>query len=147
MPANSIGGAMSTTAVVNSTDNNLFSDINLTDALTGKNYYRCIYLLAGAYSYTQLKTWLSSLTPSPGTKTYFGKGAAGVDGTEELVSDEFTAPSGIVFQHPTSESGGLSLPDMTSGQWHGLWIKLQCSAETEGASGDYFRLSIGGVET
>jgi len=146
-PTASLGGAMSSTAVTNSSDENLFENIDLADAVAGETYYRCIYLLGNGFDYTALKAWISGGTPSLGTKIYIALGTSGVDGTEQTIADENTSPTSVIFTSPTSESSGVAIPDLDDAEYHAIWFKLVLSAGAGGYDTDYFRLSVGGVES
>jgi len=145
-PFLSLGGAIHATEITDASDENLFENIGLVDAAAGETYYRCIYLVAGAFSYSALKAWISGGTPSLGTKVYIALGTSGVDGVEQTIADENTAPTSVIFTSPTSESSGVAIPDLLTGEHHAIWIKLVLSAGTGGYDTDYFRLSVGGVE-
>ena len=84
-------------------------------------------------------------------KIFLAKGTSGIDGIEQTIADEFTPPVGVVFSHPVTEAGGVSLDAMQTfpegnPEWQALWIKLILTSETSGYKTDFFRLAIGGTE-
>lgn len=140
-----IGGAIGG-LVNNATDGDVFPNVSVAAATTGFVKYRCIYLTAGAFTYTDLGMYIATPTPSEKTKVYIGIGVAAIGADEPSPSDEFTAPAGVVFLHPTNIGYMLNLPNLTTGQRIPIWIKLVVDALTPGADSDYCRLYVDGVE-
>lgn len=142
---NGIGGAIAG-AITNATDGNVFPNITLAEASVGVTKYRCIYLTAGAYTYTELAMYIASTTQSVDTKVFIGLGAASIGADETPPADELTAPTGVTFLHPTNLGYTLDLPDLTSGQRIAIWIKLVVNASADGADSDYCRLYLDGIQ-
>jgi hypothetical protein len=94
-PAASLGGAKSTTAAGAS----IFDDVASAEAMAGDTEYRCVYVHNAHASLTLVGAvfWIQANTPSPTTTFDVGVGTSAVNGTEQTVADENTAPIGVTF--------------------------------------------------
>jgi hypothetical protein len=129
-PALSLGGGISTVAV----NRDLFGD--MAD-LTGVTY-RCIYVTnleeedehlelpdgEDAAYIANLKVYLVSETPSPGTTIALGWGAAGKNADELPIADENDAPPGVVFTAPLSALAATGVGSFAAGERRALWIRI-----------------------
>jgi hypothetical protein len=129
-PALSIGGARSTVGggeITSGVLNNVWSDIDATQAGAGSVKYRCIYVRNTNLedTWTSPKIWLSSLTTSSDDEVDIGLGSSAVNGTEQSVANEDSAPTGgVTFSRPVSKATGLTLGStLTAGQHKALWIR------------------------
>jgi hypothetical protein len=132
-PAASLGGAMSTAGggVITSAQlHNLFDPVTGDQAAAGHVDYRGIYVrnTDGALTWRAVKAWISSLTSSADTEyaIAIADEAAGV--AMETIADELTAPSGPAFSSPTTKGTGLTVGDVGSGSFRGLWVRRTVTA-------------------
>lgn len=137
----SLGGAKSSTAASAS----IYDDVTSAEASSGDTEYRCIYVHNnhGTLTYLGSKVWIQTNTPSADTDVAIGLGTSAVNGTEQTVADENTAPSGVTFSAPTSFAGGLSIGDIPAGQHKAVWIRRTINAGAAVAS-DSFTLRVQG---
>lgn len=140
-PAASLGGARSSTEA----DAGIFDTVASAEAVAGDVEYRCIYVLNnhGSLTLVGAKLWIQTNTPSGDTTIDIGLGTSAVNGTEQTVADEQTAPTGVTFSAPTNEAGGLSLGDLGSGQHKAIWIRRTITAGAAAAN-DSFLLRVKG---
>lgn len=135
-PNLSLGGIISTTEVVNNTLHNLFDRVTGAESLAGDTEYRCIYVkntnatLALVAAFVEI----NSQTTSPDTSLEIGLGTSAINGTEQTVANENTAPSGITF------TAALSTPqtigDMAAGAFKAIWIKRVVSSSAGAFAND-----------
>jgi hypothetical protein len=104
----SLGGAKSTTVASSAVDG-LFDQVTSAQAAAGSVEYRCAYLHNGNATSQMLAAgvWVSANTPLAGTTIDIGVGTAAVNGTEQTVANEGTAPSGVTFSAPNTQGTAL----------------------------------------
>jgi hypothetical protein len=148
--AASLGGARSTAGggiVVTDTINNVWSDVSGAEGAAGSTKYRCIYILNnhGSLTYTAPKIWISSNTTSADDDITIGLGSSAVNGTEQTIANEDTAPTGgVTFSNPTSFATGIALSDLPFGQHRAVWIKRVVNTNAAAANANPYTLSIQG---
>lgn len=137
----SLGGAKSSSSASAS----IYDDVSSAEASSGDTEYRCVYIHNnhGTLTYLGSKVWIQTNTPSADTDVAIGLGTSAVNGTEQTVADENTAPSGVTFSAPTSFAGGLSIGDIPAGQHKAVWIRRTVNAGAAVAS-DSFTLRVQG---
>lgn len=145
-PANSLGGAFSGVVVPNS-KGALFPNVTLAQASAGVRQYRCLYLRAGNFQYSDLRIFLSGIgTPSSDSQLYLGLGLAAANATETAIADELTPPEGVVFVLPVDELYALRLPDMDPNTYRSLWLQRVINGNAQGFADDYARIRITGEQ-
>jgi hypothetical protein len=147
----SLGGARSTAggAAIITTDtiNNVWSDVSGAEGAAGSVKYRCIYVLNnhGSLTYTAPKIWISANTTSADDEIDIAIGSSAVNGVEQTIANEDTAPTGgVTFTHPTTFAGGLALSDLPFGQHRAIWIKRTVNAAAAAANANPYTLSVQG---
>lgn len=131
-PDASLGGAKSSVEA----STNLYDAVSSAEAAAGDVEYRCFYINNGHGSLTYLgaRVWIQANTPSATTTIEMGLGTSAVNGTEQTVANESTAPSGVTFSTPTDFSSGLVIGDIPNGQHKAVWIKRTINAGTASAT-------------
>lgn len=139
--AASLGGAKSSAAVPVA----IFDDVSSAEAAAGDAEYRCVYVHNGHASLTLIGAVLFILanTPSTSTTVDVGPGTSAVNGTEQSVADESTAPSGVTFSAAASQAAGIALGDIPAGQSRAVWVRRTISAGA-GAVNDTFSFRVVG---
>ena len=139
-PAASLGGAKSSTVV----GSDLFDDVGSSESAAGDVEYRCIYVHNdhGSLTMESSKIWIQANTPSPDTTIAIGLGTSAINGTEQTVGDESTAPSGVSFSSPTSEGTALSLGNIPFGQHKAVWVRRTVTAGASAYNSDSFTLRV-----
>jgi hypothetical protein len=72
--------------------------------------------------------WIGTNTPSAGTTIDIGLGSAAVNGTEQTVANEQTAPTSVTFSAPSTKAGGLSIGNLPAGQHKAIWLRRTVTA-------------------
>lgn len=136
-----LGGAKSSTAAPTAVDA-LFDQTSSAEALAGDTEYRCIYLHNGNGSSEMLSAvvWISSNTPA--SRLAIGVGTAAVNGTEQTVANESTAPAGVTFSQPASQGAGLALGDIPVGQHKAIWLRRTVAAASGATANDPWTLGF-----
>lgn len=143
----SLGGAKSSVEVVDNTDNNLFDDVTGAEHTAGDVEYRCIYVhnAHGSLTLTSAVVWIQSDTSGADSDISIAVGTAAVNGTEQTVANESTAPSGVSWSDAaTSRAAGLALGDLPAGQHKAVWIRRTISAGSTAQAADTCSIQAGG---
>jgi hypothetical protein len=137
--AASIGGAKSSNAVPAA----MFDDVNSTESAAGDTEYRCFYVHNnhGSLALQNAVVWLTANTT--GNRISIGIGSSALNGTEQTVADEGTAPSGVSFTQPATKGAGISLGSIPAGQHRAVWVRRVIAAAT-GASNDTYNIRVEG---
>lgn len=137
----SLGGAKSSVSVA-TTLNGLFDVVTAAEALAGSIEYRCIYLHnANATDVMQLaKAWIDANTPSTSTTLAIGVGTSAVNGVEQTVANETTAPTGVTFSEPATAAAGLALGDIPGTQSKALWLRRTVTAGAASIANDTYTI-------
>jgi len=117
-----LGGAASTSTQASAS---LFDNVSSAEALAGDTEYRCIYVKNnhGSLTAQSVHLWITANTPSSDTDITIGLGTSAVNGTEQTVADENTAPTGVTFSSAANEGAAISIGDLAPGQTKAVWIK------------------------
>lgn len=137
----SLGGAKSANVAPTSIDG-LFDAVSSAEATAGDVEYRCVYLHNGNATSTALSAvvWISSNSPNPNTDLAIGVGTSAVNGTEQTVANESTAPAGVSFSAPSSQGAGLSLGDIPAGQHRAIWLRRTVTSNAPAEANDAISL-------
>lgn len=137
----SLGGAKSSAAASSA----IFDDVSATESSAGDVEYRCIYV-HNAHATLTLQNavaWIPANTPNVATIIDIGVGTAAVNATEQTVTDESTAPSGVEFVAGANKAGGVSLGSIPAGQHKAIWLRRTVTAGA-GAASDNFTIRVEG---
>lgn len=142
-PNASLGGAKSSTAVTDNTLNNVWDNVSGDETTAGDTEYRCVYVHNGHGSLTAYSTkiWIDTDTTSTSTAIYLGLGSSAVNGTEQTVANESTAPSSVSFTQP-GVGTELSIGDVPFGQHKAVWIKRIVTAGGSAQDADTYILKV-----
>ncbi len=144
-PNLALGGARSTAAggIVPTalTANSLFDDVSGAEQQAGDIEYRCVYVRnSGNVQATNMVVWLSGNTVDVDTQVAIGLGTSAVDGIEQTVANENTAPTTVTFSEPATEGTGLSIGTLAAGSSKAVWLRRTVNAGA-GASNDQFTIA------
>lgn len=136
-----LGGAKSSVDMPTSIDG-LFDTVSGAESAAGDVEYRCVYLhnANGADTMLGAKVWISAQTPNASTVLAIGVGTSAVNGTEQTIANESTAPSGVTFTEPASNAAGLSLGDLPAGQHRAIWLRRTVTAAAPALANDTWSL-------
>ncbi len=146
-PNNSLGKYISTTQMSTGA-NGLFDDISGAENAASTVDYRCIFIHNNHATLTMknVKIYLASEV-SGGASDQIGLDPAGVTAVGSAsaqaatIANELTAPSGVTFSAPTTDSGGLAPADIPAGSCVAVWVKRTAGNNAAIAS-DGFTLGI-----
>jgi hypothetical protein len=127
----SLGGVRSSTELVDNTDNNLFDDVPGDEHTAGRVEYRCLYLRNGHASLTMTNTvlWIQSDTTGAESDLSIAVGTAAINGTEQTVANETTAPTGVTWSDAAvSRATGLAMGTIPNGQHKAFWLRRTITA-------------------
>jgi hypothetical protein len=123
-PNASLGGAISSTPI-GAGAHNVFDLVSSAEAAAGDIEYRCIYVRNshGTLTLQAAKVWIQSNTPSPGTAVRIALGTSAVNGVEQTIGNESTAPSGVTWSTAANEGAALSIGDIPPGQHKAIFVE------------------------
>lgn len=147
-PDASLGGARSTsTEVADNVDNNLFDDVSGTEHTAGRVEYRCIYVRNshGSLTLTSPVVWINSDTTGADSDISIAVGTSAVNGTEQTIANETTAPTGVTWSDAAvSRATGLALGDLPTTQHKAVWIRRTITAGSTPQAADTCAIQAGG---
>lgn len=122
----SLGGVKSSNEVSAA----LFDVVGSAEAVAGDVEYRCFYVHNAHATLTMLNAvlWILTNTPSPGTAVDVGLGTSAINGTEQTVTNEGTAPTGVTFAAAANEGAAIALGDIPPGQHRAVWVRRTVTA-------------------
>lgn len=142
-PNASLGGVKSTSTDAGST---IFDDVSGAESAAGDTEYRGVVISNehGSLTYQSVKVWVSTDTPSADTDADVALAAEAVNTTMATIANENTSPSGVTFANTAvSFATGLSIGDIPSGQFKGVWLKRVVNSSAAAAA-DSFTVSCQG---
>lgn len=142
----SLGGAKSSVALVDNTANNLYADSLGPESLAGSIKYRAIYVHNAHASLTMQNSKIYITTNTPSTDTVFdiGVGSAAINGTEQTVANEDTAPTGgVTFSQPSTYAAGISLGNIPFSQHIAVWFRRTVTAGAAAFNNDTVVFEVG----
>lgn len=146
-PNAALGGAKSSTDVVDNVDNNLFDDVSGAEHTAGRVEYRCIYVhnAHATLTLTSALVWIQSDTSGADSDLSIAVGSAAVNGTEQTIANETTAPTGVTWSDAAiSRATGLALGDLPAGQHKAVWLRRTISAGSTPQAADTCSIQAGG---
>ena len=139
----SLGGVKSSTSVGTGL-HNLFDVVSSAEASSGDTEYRCVYIHNnhGTLTMQSAKIWIVTNTPSTDTSIEIALGSSAVNGTEQTIANENTAPTGVTFSTPSSLGTALSIGDIPAGQHKAVWIKRIVNASASAYNDDQATIRV-----
>ena len=129
----SLGGAKSSNAV----PSGFFDTITGAESAAGDVEYRCFYVHNAHATLTMLGALVWIDTNVTGTELAIGVGTGAINGTEQTVANESTAPSGVTFSQPANRAAGLALGDIPAGQHKAVWVRRTVAAASPARNQSY----------
>lgn len=129
----SLGGAKSSAAM----PSGLFDNVSGAESAAGDIEYRCFYVHNDhpTLALQNAVIWFEA-NDTDGRVT-MGLGTAAINGEEQTVANESTAPSGVSFSAPADKAGGLALGTIPAGQHKAVWLRRNVAAATPAANDSY----------
>ena len=141
----SLGGDISTTEVSPSV-NELFDVVSGNEAQAGDIEYRCIYITNDHPSLTLFGAlvFIQNNTDSTDTSAEIALGTSAINGTEQTIPDEDTAPGGTTFDTADGEVNALEIGDIPAGQHKAVWIKRIVNSGAAAFNSDGMTIGVKG---
>ena len=152
-PNDSLGGAISSTELVDNTLHNLFAKVSAAEALAGSTKYRGIYIKnenGHTLTLQDAITYIESQTTSGDTSIEIAVAAEAADVEMATIADEDTAPASVAvdgFTALTGTSNGRIVGDLDDGSFRGIWIKRIVSAGATAYGDDTCEIGTRGETT
>ncbi|MBT9164957.1 MAG: hypothetical protein DDT23_00968 [candidate division WS2 bacterium] len=145
-PNLSLGGAISSTEMVDNVLHNLFARVEAAEAATGSVRYRAIYVrnTHATLTYEAVLAFISLQTTSPNTSIRISLAGEGVNGTMQTIPNENTAPVGRVFVAADGVAAGLPMGNLAPGAFFGIWVERTVNAGALAFSSDTASVSVRG---
>lgn len=123
-PALSTGGVRSAARVPTT----LFPNITDANNTAQGSRYRCLYIVNDSDTLvSDIHLWTHENTPYPLDGIAIGLGTSAVDGTEQTIANQNTAPTGVTFEFPTT-GAYLVVGDLPPGASRAIWLRLSWEA-------------------
>lgn len=139
-PDASLGGDMSSTEISGTALNNLFDDVDETEASAGDIEYRAIDIYnSGDANAEDVTLWIDDETDSGDTQI-----DVGLDAGTQSIANEDTAPSSptITFSHPTSEGSPLSIGMIANGSAQRVWVRRTVGSSAGNHANDLCGITV-----
>ena len=152
-PNDSLGGAISSTELVDNTLHNLFAKVSAAEALAGSTKYRGIYIKnenGHTLTLQDAITYIESQTTSGDTSIEIAVAAEAADVEMATIPNEDTAPASVApdgFTASTGTSNGRIVGDLDDGSYRGLWIKRIVTAGATAYGDDTCEIGTRGETT
>ena len=145
-PDAALGGAISTTEIVDATLHNLFDVVTGAESAAGMTDYRCFYVKNnhGSLVLQNAEVFIDTQTPSTDTVAGIGLGTSAVGGVEQTIADELTAPAGVTFTELTGQPNSLAIGDIPAGSHKAVWVRRVVSAGASAFALDSVVVRAGG---
>ena len=144
-PNASLGGAVSSTEIVDNSLNNLFAYAPGSEAEAGSVKYRAFFIKNNhaTLTYEDTLIWISSNTTSATTEVQIG--LALEDGSPiDTIANEDTAPDpAVTFSTADGVGNALNIGDLAAGAVKGIWVKWTITAGTS-AVNDAMTITVRG---
>lgn len=142
----SLGGAISSTNLTDNTLHNLFDVVSGVESAAGDTEYRCIYVKNnhGSLTLQGASVYIGTNTPSGDTSVEIALGSSAVNGTEQTIANESTAPTGVSFSSAAGSGNSLSIGDIPAGQHKAIWVKRIITAAANAYNNDSVVIAVTG---
>jgi hypothetical protein len=125
----SLGGAKSTQLA----PAGLFDPVTSGEAAAGRTEYRCFYV-HNANATLTLESAVAWLQANGSGQLAIGLGSSAINGTEQTVGAETSAPSGVTFSAAANEAAAIVLGSIPPGQHRAVWLRRIVGAGAAAAS-------------
>ncbi|MCU7934130.1 MAG: hypothetical protein KZQ99_04525 [Candidatus Thiodiazotropha sp. (ex Dulcina madagascariensis)] len=144
-PSASLGGAISNTQIVDAGLHNLFDIVAGAESSAGDTEYRCFYVRNNAaQTLINAYVFVATESPSAGSDELLGLGTSAVNGIEQTVGDEQTAPAGVTFTQANGLGNALAIGDIPAGEHKAVWVRRDISVGASAYNNDAPILTAGG---
>lgn len=139
LTADNLGGAITATQA---SAGNVFDAFNGDETSAGTTVYACLYAKNNAAQTAfAARVYINAETTHAGANVQIGLGSSAIDGEEQTIDDENTAPASVTFVEADGEANALSIGDLTAGQTKAIWLKFLIAPAT--AAKDAYTVQLG----
>ncbi len=119
-----LGGAIAAGEITDASLHNLFDIVQSSEASAGRTEYRCFYVKNnhGSLTLQSAKIYVDTVTPSTDTDCQLALGSSAVNGVEQTIADEISAPTGVSFSTAVGVGNALSIGDIPAGEHKAIWV-------------------------
>ena len=150
-PNASLGGAISSTELVDNQLHNLFAKVSAAEALSGSTKYRAIYVKnenGSGLTYEDIKAYIASQTTSEDTSIEIAVATEAKYTSVQTIAYEDIAPTGqSSWVSLEGVSNGQDMGDLGDGDYRGLWVKRIVSLGASAYGNDSATLGTRGETT
>ena len=137
-----LGGAATGTAVSATALNNIYDDVDATEASAGDTEYRAIDVYnTGDATATSVEIYMSSATTSTDTQLDMGVESTHLNVTTST-ANESTAPAAVTFANRTS-GASLAIDSIPAAEYARVWLRRVVSASATNTSNDTGTIEVG----
>jgi len=122
--------------VIASPSENLFGDVTVSQAQSGRTEYRCFYIKnnAGTGALT-IKPYFAESTGSSGEDVIeIAPDPAGVNGTATTIADETTPPTGVTGWALPNVAADATSVALDAGEYQAYWLRRTIPANVQSAA-------------
>lgn len=132
-----LGGAITGTESVSGVAGNVFNTFLGDETLAGGTFYHCVYLknTNGTLTASTVKAYVDSETVHTGVNVEIGLGSSAINGVEQTVANETTAPASVTFADADGVGNALAIADIPAGQHKAIWVKVTIAPATAAKTG------------
>jgi len=147
--AASLGGAISQTEITSNSLHNLFDLVSSDEATSGDVEFKCFYVKNNNTTLTlsNAKVWINANIVGGEVFIDIGLGPSAINNVEQLISNESSIPSGVVFTKPTSKATGLDIGNIIPGGTKAIWVRRTVNADSSAVNNSSATIGFGGDTT
>lgn len=125
-PLLSIGGAKSSVDA----SATIFDTVSGDESTAGDLEYRCVYVHNAHATLTMENAilWIQANTPSTSTTIDVSLGTSAINGVEQTVANENTAPAGMTWTAAANSGAAIALGNIPPGQSKAVWLRRTVTA-------------------
>lgn len=125
-PNGSLGGVITTSEIADNLLHNLFDLVSGDDRTSGDTEYRCVFVESSYVDFllSNIEIWVESLVSALEDDFSIGFVPSGVNSSAEIVADEDTAPTGVVWSTGYGVVNSISFgAGLLPNEYLGLWFR------------------------
>ncbi len=150
-PNASLGGAISSTELVDDNLHNLFAKVSASEADSGSTKYRGIYVKnenGDGLTLNDAVAFIESQTTSGDTSIEVGVAAEAIDAEMATIANEDTAPTTADgYTSTIGADNGKAIGNVDDDSYRGIWIKRIVSASASAFGNDSAEVGVRGETT
>lgn len=146
LTGNGLGGPINfASEIPNRSPRNVWNDVPDSYAELGMRRYRCIYFFNSHYTLAipNIVIYVKENSKNPKSKIAFAWGTSGINGTEQVIADEFTDPVGVKFNSAQARSeASFLLAPLKPRNWVAFWLREILDFDAGNTEFNYYALRV-----